>query len=185
MLVATGAGNHVIKCQSVRERISFSLEPDGDARAELARALGVRGLRKVKLVGRLSPDGDLDLRLDARLGATVLQDCVATGNPVTTRIEEQVIRLYVHDLPVPDGDEVEMAADENADPMPTTLDLEEVLAEALALALPPWPRIKDVEPVRISVSEPGKTPMTDEDARPFAALKSLQEKTSDTGRNQG
>ena len=183
--MATGAGNHVIKCQSVRDRISFSLEPDADARAELAQSLGVRALRKVRLEGRLSPDGDLDLRLDARLGATVLQDCVATGNPVTTRIEERVIRLYVHDLPVPVGEEVEMAADENADPLPTTLDLEEVLAEALALALPSWPRIEGAEPVRISVSEPGTSPMTDADARPFAALKSLQEKTPDTGRNQG
>ena len=183
--MAAGAGNRVIKCQSVRERISFSLEPDADARAELARSLGVRGLRKVRLEGRLSPDGDLDLRLDARLGATVLQDCVATGNPVTTRIEERVIRLYVHDLPEPEGEEVEMAADENVDPLPTILDLEEVLAEALALALPSWPRTKGAEPVRISVSQPGISPMTEEDARPFAALKSLQEKTSDTGRNQG
>lgn len=184
MLVATGAGNHVIKCQSVRERISFSLEPDADARAELARALGVSGLRKVKLEGRLSPDGDLDLKLDARLGATVLQDCVATGDPVTTRIEEQVTRLYVHDLPVPEGDEIEMPADENADPLPTTLDLEEVLAEALALTLPPWPRVEGADPVSVSVSEPGKSPMTDDEARPFAALKALQEKTPDIGKNR-
>ncbi len=183
--MASGTGNHIIKCQSVRERISFSLAPDADARAELAQALGIRGIRKLKLEGRLSPDGDMDLRLDARLGATALQECVATGGPVTTRIEEQVTRFYVHGLPVPEGDEVELAADENADPLPTTLDLEEVLAEALALALPPWPRVKGVDPVSISVCEPGKPPMTDEGARPFAALKSLQEKSPDTGRNRG
>lgn len=182
--MATGAGSHIIRCQSVRERISFSLEPDADARASLAQTLGIRGLRKLKLVGHLSPDGVQDLKLEARLGVTVLQDCVATGNLVTSRIEEQVTRLYVHDLPVPEGDEVEMPADENADPLPTTLDLEEVLAEALALALPPWPRVKGVDPVSVSVSEPGNSPMTDEEARPFAALKSLQEEATDAGKNR-
>ena len=179
--MATGAGSHIIRCQSVRERISFSLEPDADARAGLVQALGIRGLRKLKLEGHLSPDGAQDLKLDARLGATVQQDCVATGNPVTIRIDEQVTRLYVHDLPVPEGDEVEMPADENADPLPTALNLEDVLAEALALALPPWPRAKGVDPVSVSVSAPGKSPMTDEEARPFAALKSLQERTPDDG----
>lgn len=179
--MATGAGSHIIRCQSVRERILFSLEPDADARAGLAQTLGIRGLRKLKLEGHLAPDGAQDLKLDARLGATVQQDCVATGNPVTIRIDEQVTRLYVHDLPVPEGDEVEMPADENADPLPTTLNLEEVLAEALALALPPWPRAKGVDPVSVSVSAPGNSPMTDEEARPFAALKSLQERTPDDG----
>ena len=182
--MATGAGNHIIKCQAVRERISFSLEPDADARADLARTLGIRGLRKLKFKGHLSPDGVQDLKLDAWLGATVQQDCVATGNPVTTRVEEQVTRLYLHDLPVPEGDEIEMPADENADPLPTILSLEEVMAEALALALPAWPRLKGVDPVSVSVSEPGKSPMTDEEARPFAALKSLQEEAPDTGKNR-
>lgn len=182
--MATGAGSHIIKCQSVRERISFSLEPDENARADLAQTLGIRGLRKLKLEGHLSPDGLRDLKLDAKLGATVQQDCVATGSPVTTRIDERVTRLYVHDLPVPEGDEVEMPADENADSLPTTLDLEEVLAEALALALPPWPRAKGVDPVSISVSAPGKSPMTDDEVRPFAALKSLQERTSDADKNR-
>ena len=182
--MAPGADSHIIKCHSVRERTSFSLEPDADARAELAQRLGIRGVRKLKLKGHLSPDGAQDLKLDARLGATVQQDCIATGNPVTTRIEEQVTRLYVHDLPVPEGDEIEMPADENADPLPTTLDLEEVLAEALALALPPWPRVEGTDPVSVSVSEPGKSPMTDDEARPFAALKALQEKTPDIGKNR-
>ena len=182
--MATGAGSHIIKCQSVRERIRFSLEPDLDARADLAQTLGIRGLRKLKLVGHLSPHGARDLKLEARLGATVQQDCVATGSPVTTRIDEQVTRLYVHDLPVPEGDEVEMPADENADPLPTILDLEEVLAEALALALPPWPRAKGVEPVSVSVSEPGKSPMTDEETRPFAALKSLQDQVPGASKNR-
>ena len=52
------------------------------------------------------------------------------------------------------------------------------MVEALALALPTWPRTEGVEPVTLSVTEPGKTPMSDEDAKPFAALKSLAEKAA-------
>ncbi len=169
----------------MRERISFSLAPDPGALAGLARTLGVRGLRKVRLEGGIAPEGAMDLKLDAMLAATVRQDCVATGKPVTTRIEEHVTRLYVHGLPAPGGDEVEMPHDENVDPLPTSLDLEEVLAEALALALPPWPRIQGADPVSVSIYEPGKSPMTDEDARPFAALRSLREKVTATGSKPG
>ena len=50
------------------------------------------------------------------------------------------------------------------------------MAEAVALALPPWPRAEGVETVAISVTEPGKTPLSDEDLRPFAALKALRDK---------
>ena len=48
------------------------------------------------------------------------------------------------------------------------------MVEALALALPPWPRAEGVDAVALSVTEPGKQAMTDDDAKPFAALKSLR-----------
>ena len=47
---------------------------------------------------------------------------------------------------------------------------------ALALAIPPWPRAPGVEPVEMSVTEPGKEAMTNDDVKPFAALKSLRDK---------
>ncbi len=72
-----------------------------------------------------------------------------------------------------------MPEDDSAEPLPVTIDLGEVMAEALALELPPWPRAEGVEPVEMSVTEPGKTPMTDDDAKPFAGLKALRDKLSD------
>ena len=175
----------VIKTLSVHEPVAFSLAPDTEARAGIADDLGIRGIRKLTFAGDLRPEGARDLVLKARIGATVVQDCVVTGDPVTTRIDEEVTRRYLDNMPEPEGDEVEMPEDETADPMPVTLDLTEIMVEALALALPPWPRTEGVEPVSLSVTEPGKTPMTDDDAKPFAALKTLAEKAANDGGEDG
>ena len=169
---------HSIRTQGVHEARSFSLKPETKARAALATDLGIRGIKKLTFTGHVRPEGNRDLALEADLGATVVQDCVVTGEPVTTRIDEPVERRFLADMPEPGADEIEMPDDENADPLPATLDLSEIMAEALALALPPWPRAEGVEPVDISVTEPGKTPMTDDDARPFAGLKALAEKAA-------
>ena len=163
---------HKIRTQSVREPMEFSLKTAAETRDRLAEDLGIRGIRKLTFDGSLRAEGTSDLALTGKLGATVVQDCVVTGEPVTTRIDEAVERRFLANLPEPEGDEVEMPEDENADLLPETLDLSEIMAEALALALPPWPRAEDVEPVNISVTEPGKTPMSDDDAKPFAAPES-------------
>ncbi len=136
-------------------------------------------------MGHVQPLDQSDVSLEAMIGATVVQDCVVTGDPVTTRIDEPVERRYLADWRDPTGEEAEMPEDENADPLPATLVLAQVMAEALALALPPWPRAVGVSPVDISVTEPGKTPMTDEDAKPFAQLKALAEKAANDPGEQG
>ena len=169
-----------IKTAGVHDARRFSLKPDAGARAALADAFGILGIKKLTFEGEAAPSGARDLTLRGQLGATVVQACVVTGDPVTTRIDEPVLRHFIADLPEPADGETEMPEDENADPLPEILDLSEVMAEALALSLPPWPRSEGVDPVEISVTEPGKTPMTDDDAKPFAALKNLA-KRMDSG----
>ncbi len=169
---------HEIKTLSVHEPVAFAVKPEAEARAQIAKGLGIRDVKKLTFTGRVFPAGTRDLALQADLGATVVQDCVVTGAPVTTRIDEPVERRYIADLALPTENEVEMPEDENADPLPVTLDLHDIMVEALALALPPWPRAEGVDPVEISVTEPGKTPMTDDDAKPFAGLKALAEKAA-------
>lgn len=183
--MANAPANHVLKSAAVRAPVSFELKPDAAARSELASKLGIRGIKKLSLTGEVQPDGAHDLRLEASLGATVVQNCVVTTDPVTTRIDELVHRRYLADMPEPQADEVEMPEDETADPLPEILDLAQIMAEALALALPPWPRAEGVDPVDISVTEPGKTPLTDDDMRPFAALKALRENDPDSGGDNG
>lgn len=164
----------------VTRDVPFELTPDAETRSALAEEMGILGIRKLTLKGEIGPDGKKDLVLRGHLGATVVQSCVVTLEPVTTRIDEPVLRRYVAGYEMPEEAEAEMPEDESIEPLPAEIDLEAVMAEALALNLPPWPRAEGVEPVEIAVTEPGKVPMTDDDAKPFAALKSLKDKLGDT-----
>ena len=159
----------------------FALTPGAEEREVLADEMGIRGIRKLMFKGSLSPTGENDIELRAELGATIVQDCVVTGAPVITRIDVAVLRRYLADMDEPEGDEVEMPEDETAEPLPVSIDLAQVMSEALALELPPWPRAEGVDPVDLSVTEPGQSPMTDDDARPFAGLKALRDRLTDDG----
>jgi len=164
---------------------SFSIEPTTAERAELADAMGITAIRKLRFDGHVSPEGARDWTLQGTLGATVVQPCVVTLEPVTTRIDTSVLRRYLRDMPdLSEASEAEMPEDDTIEPLPETVDLSAVMAEALALALPDFPRAEDVEPVEIRVTEEGKTAMTDEDAKPFAGLADLRDslKNKDDGK---
>lgn len=160
----------------LRKPARFSIEPKEAERKDIALRLGLVDLKKLNFAGQVAPDGHADFRLEATLGATAVQACVVTSDPVTTRIDTDVIRQYLADMPMPEGDEVEMPEDDTREPLPATIDLTAVMEEALVLALPDWPRADGVEQVDITVTAPGITPMSDEDAKPFAGLKALRDK---------
>jgi uncharacterized metal-binding protein YceD (DUF177 family) len=162
---------------SNRGATEFRLEPDAEARSALAKRLDIPAVRKLRFSGRIVPEGRRDWRLDADLGATVVQSCVVTLDPVTTRIDEKIERRYLADMPpAPEGSEIEMPQDDTAEPLPETLDLAEVMAEALALALPPFPRTEGAALGEAVFTEPGREPLTDEAVRPFAGLAGLRDK---------
>lgn len=164
-----------------RKRSHFSMAPGAEERAALAAALGISGIRKLSFSGSLAPQGKSDWRLEADLGATVVQPCVVTLEPVTSRIDETVTRTYVARYDIPEGAEVEMPEDDETDPLPAELDLGEVLAEALALALPPYPRASGAETGNAVFAEPGVAPLTDEDVKPFAGLAGLRDALKNKG----
>ncbi|WP_424974531.1 YceD family protein [Dinoroseobacter sp. S124A] len=167
---------HVLRLAdlSSRKPTRFSLTPEEADLAALAREMDLTDLRKVRLTGALQPLGKADWILQAELGATVVQPCSVTLAPVSTRIEETIERRFLSDWSEPDGAEIEMPEDDNAGPVPATLDLAALLAEELALALPLYPRADGVELGEAVFTEPGKAAMTDQDAHPFAALQGLR-----------
>lgn len=154
---------------------TFELKPTAPERAAVAEALGITGVKKLTFTGTLAPQGKSDWTLAAKLGATVVQPCVVSLDPVTSRIDEDVARSYVAALPEFDDSEVEMTTDEKVDPLPNTLDIAAVMIEALSLALPTYPRASDAELGTMAFAAPGVTPMTDDDAKPFAGLGALRE----------
>lgn len=168
--------SHIIRFANLptRKRTQITIEPDADARRAIADTIDALLIRKLKFEGTLLPKGKSDWCLEGRLGATVQQACVVTLDPVTTRIDEHIERTYLRDFEDADEDEVELTDNDTIDPLPETLNLIDVITEALALALPDYPRKDGVDPLEIGVTEPGKPVMTDEDARPFAGLAALR-----------
>lgn len=155
---------------------AFLYQPDAETRAALAAEFELQSLKKARLEGRVAPEGDADWRLKAKLGATAVQTCVVTLGPVTTRIDLPVSRLYLaNPAPEPEGGEVEMPQDDATEALGDTIDLQGLFAEALALALPDFPRAPDAALETQVFTEPGKTPMGDDDIKPFAALKALRD----------
>lgn len=164
----------------------FELSPDATARKAIADRLGISAVKKLRFAGSVLPDGESDWRLEAKLGATVTQPCVVTLAPVTTRIDEKVVRRFLATpSETPEGDEFEIPEDDTIEPLPEVVDLSQMMEEALTLALPEWPRAEGVEPLDISVAAPGIKPMSDDDAKPFSSLKSLKDKLSGGGSGSG
>ncbi|MEQ5871852.1 DUF177 domain-containing protein [Sagittula sp. NFXS13] len=157
----------------------FSLEPKASARDDLARALGIEGIRKLRFTGTVSPRGRDSWELKGKLGATVVQACIVTLDPVNTRLDVDVERRYMpgHRFESPDaGTEIEMPEDDSLEPLGEVIDLEALMAEELTLSLPPYPRKDGVGLESAQFAEDGVAPMTDEDVKPFAGLAALKEK---------
>ena len=157
---------------------AFHLEPDAEARAAIAVEMGIDAVRKLRFSGAITaePGGAWALRGD--LGATVVQPCVVTLQPVTTRIDAPVLRRFVPDMapPEPGADAVEMDPDDTLEPLGPVIDPGAVMVEALALALPLYPRRPEAGPGDILHAAPGVTPLTDAAARPLAGLADLRDR---------
>lgn len=158
-----------------RKATHVRLVPDAGQLEDLADRLSVDAFRKVRLDLDLSPGPGRDWTLTGTLGATVVQPCRVTTDPVTTRIEETVARRYTPDLTTPEGEEVEMD-DDTLEVLPAMLDLGDVLEEALALAIPEFPRSDGADELDMTAAPDGAEPLTDEAVKPFAGLAALKAK---------
>jgi len=164
-----------------RKPSRFSITPTAEQKAIIAEALGIVGIRKLTFQGELAPSGKRDWQLKAKLGATVVQSCVVTLEPVTTRIDSHLKRGFLAQFNAPSDSEVEMPEDDSVDELGEYIDPYEVMIEALSIELPDFPRKPDAELEEANFTEPGQSPMTDDDARPFAALAELKNKLGKSG----
>ena len=168
----------VIERRQIRDLDAFPFDiapTDAEARA-LAKLLDVPAVRKLRLAGRLTPLPRGGWQLDARLGATVVQTCVVTLDPVTTRIDQPLRRAW---LPATASrpNEIVVAPDEDdeIEPLGERIDLGLVAIEALALALPPYPRKPGATLGPIAASGEA-APAEEGELKPFAGLAALRAK---------
>ncbi len=162
-----------------RKPTQFELTPPAKQLAAFAADLDLLALKKLRFTGTLRPLGKSDWQLTAELGATVVQPCVVTLDPVTTRIDEKIERVFLADKSLFATDdteeEIEMDADDSREPLGDIIDPGHVMLEALALALPLYPRHADADLGEQVFTEPGKQAMRDEDTKPFAGLAALRD----------
>ena len=155
------------------------LRPESNVMDAIAAHLGLLRLRKLSFVGSIGALGAEEFELKARLGATIDQPCVVSLAPVRTRIDELVSRRFGGEEPDYEaGSETEIPEDVDIEPLADVIDPGLIMVETLALALPLFPRAKGAELQNATFTEPGKSPLSDEDVRPFAGLRSLRDKLS-------
>lgn len=162
----------VLPVAALRRVADFEVDiaPSPEEAAAIAALLAADAVHGMRLAGSLRPEGE-GWRLEARLTATVVQPCVVTLEPVATEIDTTVGRRF-QPMADPDGGEVELdaEADEELEPLGTRIDLGLVAIEALALAMPAYPRSPRAALPEGTAPEAAPTGR----ARPFAALAALR-----------
>lgn len=137
-------------------------------------------------IGRLTADlvlvwlepGEV-LSVSGRFEADVVQTCVISLEPVSASLNEEINLVFARDF--------EKSADivdpEDAEPLEgEMIDLGELVAEELSLALDPYPRHPDIDPESIDLG-PGASLISEEEAEkgaertnPFEVLAALKPK---------
>ena len=150
---------------------AVEIEADAQERAALAKRFDLIGIDR--LTGSFTIRRDAaGIVVEGRVAAAVTQACSITGDPLPATVDEPVALRFV-----PEGDagqdEIELG-DSDIDVIPYdggAIDLGEVAAETMALALDPFPRGPNAE---AKLKEAGV--LSEEQAGPFGALAALKDK---------
>jgi len=125
------------------DEVVVEITADANQRRRLAARFDLVAVAAIEAVLRVhrAPAGRLLVR--GRITAEVVQRCVVSLEPVAARIEAEVARTYAGGRAAAAGPEVvvEALAGEIVEALPAgALDLGEVVAEELGLAIDPYPR---------------------------------------------
>jgi uncharacterized metal-binding protein YceD (DUF177 family) len=159
---------------SPRKPTRFDLVASAEQLAALARELDLSRVEHLGFKGEIRPKGKHDYVIVAELRAQIVQPCSITLRPVKTRIAESVQRVYLAGYVLPEGDEIEMPEDDSIEALPEVIDPGFVATEALALAIPLYPRSEGAELGDVTVTAPGLAPLKEADLKPFAGLAGLK-----------
>lgn len=153
---------------------TFAFEAETDERAAAAARYDVISVETLACEAEIAPERD-GFRVRGLARAELTQRCVVTLEPMTTTLREAFDILF---LPGGGGaaptHEVEIGREDEPEPLGVAIDPAEIAAEAVALAIDPWPRSAEAAFEGRLQGPPGAEPLTDEAARPFAALSALK-----------
>ncbi len=152
-------------------------------RAALAKRFGFLGLPAFSARATVDRRVGGQVVVEGRLRGKVVQACVLTLDPVTQDLDESFRIVFRQDLTEdldPESGEAVLSAQADA-PEPLTgnmLDVGEIVAEQLSLAVDPYPRrpgakLEDVMPKHRQGNRRGPT---EQRRHPFAGLAALRDK---------
>lgn len=161
----------------------ISFEATAAERAALTKRFDLKELKSLKGTATAKHWRRLGVALEGRFEAEVVQACVVTLEPVPVKLNE---KFKVHYLPAEmleeavggPGSEREIIIDTDSEEPPEPIeaghiDVGEMVAEQLALALDPYPRKPGVSVDEAPASEPVKE---EKRPNPFAVLEKLKKK---------
>jgi len=159
----------------------FQLMLSNQKVSELIKRLDLLNIKKVSLVGLLSPISINEWRLKAELRATVNQKCVISFKPVQTIVRETINRTFSpsasqNGSAVDDDGTSPVIFDDTLHEFNEEIDLADIIFEELTLILPLYPRSEGAELGSYSVTEAGAKPLNEENIKPFAQLSELKDK---------
>ena len=145
-------------------------------RADLAERFGLLSLDSLTASFTLKRVRKDLVRVKGRIAAELAQACVVTLDPVPARIDERFEVDFLESAqPAVTDLELDAEAAEAPEPAPDGwIDLGELAAEQLGLALDPYPRKPDAEVPAEWKAEPAEVPVADQRPNPFAALEKLR-----------
>lgn len=158
------------------EPLALTLEATPEQRAALAARLGAIEIRSLAAAIRVVRAGAARLRVDIDYRADVVQCCVVTLEPVPATIEESFTQAFLRETRPSDGaaganDEVRIDPGEEAETIEEDhLDVGELLAQCLSLALDPYPRKQGASFAGFNTDEGAPSP--------FAALGGIESETA-------
>jgi uncharacterized metal-binding protein YceD (DUF177 family) len=151
-----------------------------EEREALARRFGLLAIKEFSAHLQLEPWRRGGLKVSGRWDARVEQTCVVTLEPFEEILREDVTRYFAgQNAPGPAAvtHSVESLEEDEPDVISGgSIDLGELVAESLGLALDPYPR-KPGAKFSLGASEEGRPPSS-----PFAALESLKNPSKRKGK---
>lgn len=150
---------------------TVEIAADATERTALAKRFELIGIDRLTGTFTIRRDA-AGILVDGRVAAALTQACSITGDPLPATIEEPVALRFVPEDEA-GQDEVELG-DQDIDVIPYdggAIDLGEVAAETMALALDPFPRGPNAE---AALKQAGV--LSEEEAGPFGALAALKDK---------
>ena len=154
---------------------ALTIEVGEGERAALAKRFDLIAIEaltaRVRLFRTLARDGSGDVvRVVLDINADIVQRCVVTLEPLRARIAERGVETEFVLAAAPEAREVVFMPDDADPPEPLhgeRIDVGELVAQHLALALDPYPRTPGAEPERDGLDGGRRDP-------PFAALGRLR-----------